>query len=450
MRVHILGIGGTFMAGIAVLARAMGHEVYGSDGVLYPPMSDQLAAEGFKVFPYTNTECLEAADIILVGNALSRGNPAVEHMLNRGLCYQSAPAWLASVLLQHRWVLAVSGTHGKTTTTSLLSWILEVAGLSPGFLIGGMPHNFGVSARLGGGSFFVIEADEYDTAFFDKQPKFMHIRPRTLVINTLEYDHADIYPNLASIQQQFHYLVRTVPGIGHIIRPTPDANIDVVLAKGVYSPVITVGQGAGNWQAREVSPCARQWTLWQGNICHGAIHWDLPGLHNIQNALLAIAAAYHVGVLPAVAIEAIQTFRCVKRRLEVVWNKNNIIAFDDFAHHPTAINKTLQTVRALDPTRRLVAIVDIGTRSLQAGANYAALLPALARADLVILYKNPRIQWDMTALQAELIHGLVVEDIEGLRAVVRQFLAGDQVVLMSNSGLGSQLRETLVAQLASM
>ena len=450
MRIHILGIGGTFMAGIAMLARAMGHTVTGSDMPLYPPMSDQLAAAQIPVFPYTDTACFAGVDLILIGNALSRGNPAVEWVLNERLPYTSAPQWLASVCLHNQWVIAVTGTHGKTTTTSMIAWILDVAGHAPGFLIGGMPQNFGVSARLGAGQYFVIEADEYDTAFFDKQPKFMHVRPRTAVINTVEYDHADIYPNLASIQRQFHYLIRTVPGNGVVIRPVPDRVIDEILAQGVYSPVVTIGIGTGQWSAKVMTPCAREWQVWEGDLCHGTVHWTLPGLHNVQNGMLAIAAAHHAGVAPAVAIAALSRFERVKRRLESVWDQDGIRVFDDFAHHPTAVEKTLQTVRSLDPHRRIIAILDVGTRTMQSGVHTADLGPALAHADRVILYKNPRVQWAMESLQTTLgTRCEILEDLTQLRASLEILQSGDDVVLMSNSGTGSQLREAIVAQLTA-
>ncbi len=336
MHIHILGICGTFMGSLAVLAKELGHQVTGSDANVYPPMSTQLQAQGIELMQgYEAEHLIPNPDLVVIGNALSRGNPAVEYVLDRGLPYVSGPQWLADHVLQGRWVLGVAGTHGKTTTSSMLAWVLEDAGMMPGFLIGGVPQNFGVSARLGDSPFFVVEADEYDSAFFDKRSKFVHYRPRTAILNNLEFDHADIFPDLAAIERQFHHLVRTVPGEGLIIHPTGEAALERVIGMGCWTPVQTTGEG-GDWQARllaEDGSCFE--VLFQGEL-QGTVDWPLTGRHNVANALATLAAARHVGILPGQAANALCRFKSVKRRMEKVAEVAGVTLYDDFAHHPTA------------------------------------------------------------------------------------------------------------------
>ncbi|MDH3986924.1 MAG: UDP-N-acetylmuramate:L-alanyl-gamma-D-glutamyl-meso-diaminopimelate ligase, partial [Gammaproteobacteria bacterium] len=348
MHIHILGICGTFMGGIALLAREHGVQVSGSDANVYPPMSTQLSEQGISLTEGYDAAQLDAApDCVVIGNAMSRGNPAVEATLDRGLSYTSGPQWLSEQVLQDRWVLAVAGTHGKTSTASILAWILEYAGLSPGFLIGGIPRNFGISARLGAAPFFVVEADEYDTAFFDKRSKFVHYHPRTLVLNNLEFDHADIFPDLAAIQTQFHHLVRTVPGSGLIVSNADDSNLDAVLQRGCWTAVETVSSagGAAQWQVRKQTDDGRSFDVMLAGELLGTVNWDQLGDHNIHNALVAIAAARHAGVPVAQAIAALAEYQGVKRRMEVRGEVNGVTVYDDFAHHPTAIATTLQGLR---------------------------------------------------------------------------------------------------------
>jgi UDP-N-acetylmuramate: L-alanyl-gamma-D-glutamyl-meso-diaminopimelate ligase len=340
MHVHILGICGTFMGGIAALAQAMGHKVTGSDANVYPPMSTQLTDLGIELTQgYGIEQFSPTPDIVVIGNAMSRGNSAVEYVLERNIPYTSGPQWLLDNFLKEKWVLAVSGTHGKTTTSSMLAWILDYAGMKPGFLIGGVPQNFGVSAKLGDSPFFVIEADEYDTAFFDKRSKFVHYRPRTLVINNLEFDHADIFTNLSAIQTQFHHLIRMVPNNGLILSPYGDQNIDDTLDKGCWTPRQTAN---GDWQVTNISDDGCTFDVVFEEEVQGCVEWDLQGEHNRANGLMAIAAARNVGVRPSHAIEALNQFINTKRRMEVRGCVNNITVYDDFAHHPTAIETTLK------------------------------------------------------------------------------------------------------------
>ncbi|MFV1973984.1 MAG: UDP-N-acetylmuramate:L-alanyl-gamma-D-glutamyl-meso-diaminopimelate ligase, partial [Thiohalobacterales bacterium] len=370
MHIHILGICGTFMGGIAQLARERGIEVSGSDANVYPPMSTQLLDSGIVLQEGYQSGHLEPVpDCVVVGNALSRGNPAVEHVLDTGLVYTSGPQWLAEHILADRWVIAVAGTHGKTSTASLLAWILEHAGLAPGFLIGGVPVNFGVSARLGSGPFFVVEADEYDTAFFDKRSKFVHYRPRTLVLNNLEYEHADIFPDLAAIQRQFHHLVRTVPGNGLIIENADDANLADMLATGCWTPreTFTVNGGSAGWQASLVSADGSCFDVLFNDELQGRVEWEQLGLHNVQNALAAIAAARHAGVPAAQAIAALAEFRGIKRRLEVRGTVNGVTVYDDFAHHPTAIATTLAGLRNRVGAARILLVLEPRSNTMRMG-----------------------------------------------------------------------------------
>lgn len=398
MHIHVLGICGTFMGSLAVLAKELGHRVTGSDANVYPPMSTQLQAQGIELMQGYDPAHLEPApDLVVIGNALSRGNPAVEHVLNKGLPYVSGPQWLADHVLQGRWVLAVAGTHGKTTTTSMLAWVLEHAGMSPGFLIGGVPQNFGVSARLGGTPFFVVEADEYDSAFFDKRSKFVHYRPRTAILNNLEFDHADIFPDLAAIERQFHHLVRTVPGEGLIIRPSAEKALERVLGMGCWTPVQTTGEG-GQWQARLLAEDGSRFEVLFDGIVQGEVDWPLTGLHNVANALASLAAARHVGVVPSQGAAALSEFRNVKRRMEKVAEVRGVTLYDDFAHHPTAIATTLDGLRKqVGADTQVIAIVEPRSNSMKLGAHRDGLPDSVRQADQVLWYAPPNLGWDLAA-----------------------------------------------------
>jgi UDP-N-acetylmuramate: L-alanyl-gamma-D-glutamyl-meso-diaminopimelate ligase len=438
MRIHILGVCGTFMGGVAALARSAGHDVSGSDHNVYPPMSTQLAALGIPVLEGYAAEHLEPApDCVVVGNVMTRGNPAVEHMLNTGLAYTSGPQWLAGHVLAGRSVLAVAGTHGKTTTSSMLAWILEHAGLAPGFLVGGVPQNFGVSARLGSGEHFVVEADEYDTAFFDKRSKFVHYRPRVLVLTNLEYDHADIFPDLAAIQRQCHHLVRTVPGRGTIVAQAGSQAIDEVLAMGCWTPVERFGGAGEGWRAEPVGSGDGFRVLLNGTM-QAEVSWQIPGAHNRDNALAAIAAAHHAGVPVADAAAALAQFRGVKRRLELRAEIAGIALYDDFAHHPTEIAASLAAMRARARGARLVAVFEPRSQSMKLGAHRDGLAEALACADSIWLYQPPNMRWSLEEMVAQSgVRARVAGDVEaivtGLAAELRD---GDQVVIMSNGDFG--------------
>ncbi len=450
MHIHILGIGGTFMGGMALLARAAGHTVSGSDTKLYPPMSTQLAEQGITVCEgYDPAHLDPAPDVVVVGNVMTRGNPAVEYMLDRGLPYTSGPQWLAEHVLQDRWVLAVAGTHGKTTTASMLAWILEHAGLQPGFLIGGVPENFGISARLGAAPFFIVEADEYDTAFFDKRSKFVHYRPRTLILNNLEFDHADIFPDLAAIQRQFHHLVRTVPGNGLIVANGADPALAATLEQGCWTPVEHFASAESLWRVQSLTPDDSRFTVICGERQIGEVHWDLLGAHNSANALAAIAAARHAGVPPAVAIEALALFRNVKRRLQVRGTVRGITVYDDFAHHPTAITTTLAGLRGRVGAARIIALLEPRSNTMRLGVHKDHLGPALAAADLVLLYQPDDLGWDLhdvaTALGTKAEVHSTIDSL--IAAVLSEAQAGDHVLIMSNGAFGG-IHEKLLAALA--
>jgi len=438
MHIHILGICGTFMGSLAVLAKELGHRVTGSDANVYPPMSTQLEAQGIELLQGYSAEHLQPApDLVVIGNALSRGNPAVEHVLNQGLPYVSGPQWLADHVLQGRWVLAVAGTHGKTTTTSMLAWVLEQAGMSPGFLIGGVPQNFGVSARLGGTPFFVVEADEYDSAFFDKRSKFVHYRPRTAILNNLEFDHADIFPDLAAIERQFHHLVRTIPGQGLIVHPTTEQAIERVLAMGCWTPVQTTGEG-GQWQARLLAEDGSRFEVRFEGAAQGVVDWALTGRHNVANALAALAAARHVGVLAEQGIAALGSFLSVKRRMEKVAEVNGITIYDDFAHHPTAIATTLDGLRKRVGEAPIIAVIEPRSNSMKLGAHRDGLPDSVAQADQVVWYAPPNLGWDLAATAAACpVPAVVCDSLEAIIArVASQAAPGTQVVIMSNGGFG--------------
>jgi UDP-N-acetylmuramate: L-alanyl-gamma-D-glutamyl-meso-diaminopimelate ligase len=447
--IHILGIAGTFMGGIAAIAKAAGFRVTGSDLNVYPPMSTQLEALGIEFVQGYGAEQLNLApDIVVVGNALSRGAPVVEAMLDRGMPYTSGPLWLAEQVLHERHVIAVTGTHGKTTTTSMLTWILEHAGLEPGFLVGGVPSNFDCSARLGKSPFFVIEADEYDTAFFDKRAKFVHYRPRTAILNNLEYDHADIYPDVASIRRQFNQLLRTVPGAGRLIVNSQDAEVAATLKLGCWTPQETFGMKAGDWTAHIApgSAAAKFAVHFQGKAV-AEVQWDLLGEHNVMNALAAIGAAHHVGVSPARAAAALGVFRGVKRRMEVRGVVNGITVYDDFAHHPTAIETTLSGLRARVGQARIIAVLEPRSNTMKLGVHRDELAPALAGADQSWLLSAPELGWDLAAalkpLGERLHFGASVEDL--VTGLSNELRAGDQVLIMSNGGFGGLHDKLLTA-----
>ncbi len=452
MKIHILGICGTFMGGIALLARALGHEVSGSDANVYPPMSTQLKAAGIHLSEGYNPAHLNPApDCVVVGNAVSRGNPAVEYMLDAGLSYASGPQWLAEHVLQDRWVLAVAGTHGKTSTASLLAWMLEDAGLNPGFLIGGVPLNFGLSARLGGDPFFVVEADEYDTAFFDKRSKFVHYRPRTLILNNLEFDHADIFDDLKMIQRQFHHLIRTVPGSGLIITPEDDQALHEVLEMGCWTKIEQFSPDEkSDWYPAHSNPDGSRFDV----ICHGkkagSVAWQLSGRHNIANALAALAAARHVGVTPAMATESLSSFQNVRRRMELRGDVNGVKVYDDFAHHPTAIETTLAGLRARVGDERIIAVLELRSNTMRMGVHADQLAASLWAADCVIVYNPPELEMNaervFLALGERLqLHASVADIVAAIGAEARQ---KDHVLVMSNGGF-ENIHQRLLDTLAS-
>ena len=479
MHIHILGICGTFMGGVAAIARAAGHTVTGCDTNVYPPMSTQLEAQGIRLIEGFDADQLSLKpDVFVIGNVVTRGNALMEEILDRGLPYISGPQWLAENVLRGRWVLAVAGTHGKTTATAMLAWILEHAGLKPGFLIGGVPQNFGVSARLpgsppiptfphqggrrenplpldGGGPgrgcntspFFVIEADEYDTAFFDKRSKFVHYSPRTTVLNNLEFDHADIFPDLAAIETQFHHLVRTLPANGLVIANGGDTALQRVLARGCWTPVESFAAGGG-WQAGPQSGDGR-FKVSFGGKPQGEVKWDLLGEHNQLNALAAIAAARHAGVPVAHAIAALAEFRNVKRRLEMRGAVNGIAVYDDFAHHPTAIKTTLAGLRAKVKGARILAVLDPRSNTMKLGVMKDALAASLAAADRVFCY-SAGLAWDPVAALAPLgVKAEIHHDIAQLvAAIAAAAQSGDQVLIMSNGGFGG-IHDKLLAQLGA-
>lgn len=439
MHLHILGICGTFMGGLAVIARQMGHHVTGSDRNVYPPMSTQLESQGILLMEGYRAENLDPKpDLVVIGNALSRGNPEVEAVLNRGLDYVSGPEWLARHVLRDRWVLGVAGTHGKTTTTSMLSWILEHQGFKPGFLIGGIPLNFGVSARLGESSFFVVEADEYDSAFFDKRSKFVHYRPRTVILNNLEYDHADIFPDLDAIKKQFHHLVRTIPGEGLIIAPENEPNIRDVLNMGCWTPVERTSiNGAAGWNAQLVKADGSRFTVYHEGIGQGEVDWPLTGEHNVSNALAAIAAAHHAGIRSTDAIDALARFRNVKRRMEVIAKLDNVTVYDDFAHHPTAIATTLDGLRKQVGPERIIAVVEPRSNTMRLGVHTETLAKSLNQADRALIYQPKELNWDLSQLKR---HASNIEICESLDQIIARLKLearyGGHFVLMSNGSFG--------------
>jgi UDP-N-acetylmuramate: L-alanyl-gamma-D-glutamyl-meso-diaminopimelate ligase len=458
MHVHILGICGTFMGGIAAIARAAGHRVTGSDRNVYPPMSTQLEAMGINVIQGFEAAQLDPApDVVVVGNVMTRGQPVIEALLELGIPYASGPEWLSREVLKDRWVLAVAGTHGKTTTSSLLTWILDNAGLAPGFLIGGVPANFDTSARLGSEPFFVIEADEYDTAFFDKRAKFVHYRPRTAILNNLEYDHADIYPDVESIQRQFHHLVRIVPGSGRIIWNASDKRLEQTLAMGCWTPCegfahSNVGAPDALWTAR---PTGRvddfsQFEVLEGGQPRGTVQWQMIGAHNMENALAAIAAARHAGVTVDHAIDALGSFKGIARRMQLRGEVNGVRVYDDFAHHPTAIATTVDGLRRRVGNARIIAVLEPRSNTMKMGVHQTTLGPSLLGADEVWLFTPPDLGWDASPIVASLgKRGHSSRDIGSLATeLAKSTQAGDHVLIMSNGGFGG-LHGKLLAELES-
>tara|TARA_R110000824_G_scaffold315042_1_gene501976 strand:- start:689 stop:2062 length:1374 start_codon:yes stop_codon:yes gene_type:complete len=443
MHIHILGICGTFMGSLAILAKQLGYQVSGSDQHVYPPMSTQLQEQGIKLCEgYDPAHLQDKPDMIVIGNTCSRGNPAVEYVLDEGLPYSSGPQWLAEHVLQGRWVLAVAGTHGKTTTTSMLSWILEYAGLEPGFLIGGVPKNFAASARLGKQPFFVIEADEYDSAFFDKRSKFIHYKPRTVIMGNLEFDHADIFPDLAAIQTQFHHLVKIIPRNGLIISPANNANLQAVFSKGSWAPQQSFSlaeSASADWQVSLLQEDGSSFKVTHAESS-AQVSWGLLGEHNVQNAVAAIAAAAHAGVTLQVSCEALGDFSGVKRRLEALGTFKGVSVYDDFAHHPTAIKTTLDGKRAAlsanAESERLIAVIEARSNTMKMGYHQNALAASLEAADKVYWYKNAATQLDLDAIAAASIPDFqVVDSVDGLvETLLADSRAGDHIVIMSNGG----------------
>lgn len=461
MHIHILGVCGTFMGSLAQLAKALGHRVTGSDANVYPPMSTQLAQAGIEIWQGYSPDHLEPApDLVVVGNAMTRGNPAVEALLDSHIPYTSGPQWLRDHVLQDKWVLGVAGTHGKTSTSSMLAWILEYAGMAPGYLIGGVPKNFDCSARLGNSPFFVVEADEYDSAFFDKRSKFVHYGARTLVLNNLEYDHADIFPDLAAIQRQFHHLVRTVPRNGLLVLPTENENLEQVLDMGRWTPVQRFGIGSpaadSSWRAELYHADGSHFGLFFEGQEAGEVCWSQTGLHNVNNALAAAAAARHVGVTPDIAAQALCAFEGIKRRMECLADIDGIKVYDDFAHHPTAIQSTLAGLRAKvsaetsagHAPQKIIAVIEPRSNTMRMGVHKQALAQACIDADDVLWYQPPGADWGM----AEVVnHSPVPAKLaDNLDALINDALTltaqGGHIVIMSNGGFGG-VHQKLVAKL---
>jgi UDP-N-acetylmuramate: L-alanyl-gamma-D-glutamyl-meso-diaminopimelate ligase len=443
--VHIIGIGGTFMGGIAAIAKEAGYRVTGCDAKMYPPMSTQLAELGIEVIEGFEAAQLDryTADIYVIGNVARRGMPVIEAILNQGLPYTSGPQWLSEHILQKHWVLAVAGTHGKTTTASMLAWVLEDSGLEPGFLIGGVPENFAVSARLPKNpqvntninSYFVIEADEYDTAFFDKRSKFIHYRPRTAILNNLEYDHADIFPNLEAIQTQFHHLIRTIPSEGLIVKNDQSSALEKVLAQGCWSKIQGFGSNQ-DWQIGTIRSNGGFDVLYQQQIV-GRVEWDLLGQHNRMNALAVIAAASHVGIPIQQSCEALGRFKNVKRRMEIKGVVQGITVYDDFAHHPTAIATTIEGLRQKIDRARILAVFEPRSNTMKLGAMKAALCQSLVQANVVYCYAGG-INWDVAAALRLLGNKVqVFHEMPALiKAIVNDASSGDHILVMTNGSFG--------------
>jgi len=450
MHIHFLGICGTFMGSLAQLAKSLGHQVSGSDANVYPPMSDQLEQAGIRLHEGYDTSVLEPKpDLVIIGNAMSRGNACVEHVLNYRLPYTSGPQWLCDNVLSTRWVLALSGTHGKTTTSSMLAWILEYAGMQPGFLIGGVPANFDVSARLGSSDFFVIEADEYDSAFFDKRSKFIHYRPQTLVINNLEFDHADIFDSLGDIQKQFHHVVRTVPEIGLVIYPEKVDAIDEVIRRGCWAQTQRIGKedSSADWQLEKITVDGSKFKIKGPAGSEVSVSWDLSGDHNVANAAAAIAAARHVGVEPQTAAEALGQFKGVKRRMEFLGEVNGVKVYDDFAHHPTAIATTLEGLRASLDGEPIYAVIEPRSNTMKLGVHKAETFQSCAAANKVFCLQPEGLSWSLADYAAKVEVPVVIKD--SIETLIEELVAdaepGCNIVIMSNGGFGGIHQKLLAA-----
>jgi len=428
------------MGSLAILAREIGFSVSGSDENVYPPMSTQLRSSGIQLYNgYEPSNLVSHNDEIIVGNAMTRGHPIIEHVLDEGYDYTSGPSWLAANVLPDKWVLAVSGTHGKTTTSSLLAWILEFANFSPGFLIGGVPLNFGLSARLGESDYFVVEADEYDTAFFDKRSKFVHYHPKTLIINNIEYDHADIFPDIDSIYKQFHHLVRCVPGSGSIIVPSEDSGIKTVLEKGCWTPVerFSLSGECSGWNAYSVKDNGSSFLLSDPNGNAAEIKWKIKGKHNVQNAMAAAIAANHVGISLEVIANAICKFKGVKRRLEFIGNVGGVSIYDDFAHHPTAISCTLETLRLSYPTSRIFALIELRSNTMKAGIHGNSLMASVRNADSVHWYERTGEFSEIQSLDNPSSFSYFYTSVDQIVTdLSKMVFEGDIIVLMSNGDFG--------------
>ncbi|WP_140919714.1 UDP-N-acetylmuramate:L-alanyl-gamma-D-glutamyl-meso-diaminopimelate ligase [Limnobaculum xujianqingii] len=449
MHIHILGICGTFMGGIAMLARVLGHQVTGSDANVYPPMSTLLEKQGIDLIQgYSPSQLNPRPDLVIIGNAMGRGNPCVETVLEEGIPYTSGPQWLHDNVLRDRWVVAIAGTHGKTTTAGMATWILESCGYKPGFVIGGVPGNFDVSARLGDSPFFVIEADEYDSAFFDKRSKFVHYCPRTLVLNNLEFDHADIFEDLRAIQKQFHHLVRLVPGQGKILLPENDLNLKHVINMGCWSELETTGEGH-TWAANKITVDASHYQVLLNGEVVGEVNWSLVGEHNMQNGLMAVAAARHVGVQPQDACRALDDFINARRRLELRGEVNGVTVYDDFAHHPTAILATLTALRSkVGGTARILAVLEPRSNTMKMGVSKDELAPAFGRADEVFLLQPANLPWQVSDVTDACIQPAHWSgDLDALvDMIVRSAQPGDNILVMSNGGFGG-IHDKLLAGL---
>lgn len=449
MHIHILGICGTFMGSLAQLAVAQGHRVTGSDQNVYPPMSTQLEQAGIEIMQgFDESHLQPKPDLVVIGNAMSRGNVAVEYVLNKQIPYTSGPAYLAEHILKDKWVMAVAGTHGKTTTTSMLTWVLEDCGFEPGFLIGGVPKNFGVSARMGKSDFFVVEADEYDSAFFDKRSKFVHYHGRTVILNNLEFDHADIFNDIEAIKTQFHHLVRTIPSDGQIILPADDAHLQATLEKGCWTPQAKIGI---DWDYELIDASGSHFRVLQKSKEVGEVKWSQTGIHNVKNALVCIAAAYHVGILPKDAIAALNRFEGVKRRMELVCNVNGIEVYDDFAHHPTAIESTLNGVKNSHRFKQIWAVIEPRSNTMRMGVHKQALPDSVASANTSIWFQPKGLNWDMQPV-VDGCHelgqtALLMDDVDAIIShLVKHAKTGDVIVLMSNggfAGIHQQLAQAL-------
>ncbi len=449
--IHILGICGTFMGSLAQLAIAKGYRVTGADANVYPPMSTQLEQVGIELIEgYHIGQLSLQPDIFVIGNAISRGNPLLEEILNQGLPYTSGPQWLSDHILQGKWVLAASGTHGKTTTSSMLAWILEYAGMSPGYLIGGVPKNFSSSARLGETPFFVIEADEYDSAFFDKRSKFVHYRPRTLIINNLEFDHADIFEDLSAIQKQFHHVVRTVPTNGRLIAPEGVEAIDEVLKQGYWSELETMSlKGDGPWSVALQSDDGQCFDVLREGNRQGRVTWQQLGRHNVANALAAMAAAHHVGVTVDIACSALSEFAGVKRRMECLATINGIHIYDDFAHHPSAIATTLAGLRKKVGSENIVAVIEPRSNTMRMGVHASELAQSVKDSDHVLWFTPPELSWDIeTIIKASPVHSEAKESLDVLLdAIVAASSPNSHIVIMSNGGFGG-IHQRLIQRLS--